>query len=326
MILPTCLFIIIEKLYRKNAHLFLLNMAIADLSITTIYIPRMIVRYTVGRWWYVKGTAGLALCRIVPFLHHVAILVSVFTILVATMDRFCAIMFPLRNIMTRKRTERIVIATWFGSAVLRFPYLIAPTLQPQGSYVICVSNLIGIFGSHRTIYERTLLSIYCTCLLATILLYTTVIIRLKTIKTPGTSNMTATTRKEQASKKLLQMMIVITLCFIFCWFIYFFAFDIFERPLNCYIRVIRFISAHANSALNPIILCFFDRQIGNSFKKTFTGMSRFRRNVKAKTFDAHVCAIQCKNSKKKSFIELKPTITKTCERSNNNEGFEMSIM
>lgn len=315
--------IFLGKLYRKNAHLFLLNMAIADLTITVIYMPRMIVMYGVGRWWYVKGTFGLILCRIVPFLHHVSILVSVLTILGATVDRFCAIMFPLRSIITRKVACGISIATWLGSAAVRFPYLITATLEPQGSYFVCNTNLIVLFGTDQRIYERALFSIYSACLLTTISLDIIVIIKLKRLKTPGTPNIRATARKNQASKKLLKMMIAITLCFILCWFVYFFAFDIFERPLNCYVRLVRFILAHANSALNPFIVLFFDVNFRVSFKKFSLRIFKFGRKSKVNIFDRNSYEIQGKTSPNKSFVELDQGCLQTYVKTNYIEAMQL---
>lgn len=286
-----------------------MNMVIADLLITIVYFPRMIVKYSFGRWWFVEGTFGLILCRMVLFLHHATILVSVFLILGATVDRFCAIMFPLRNKMTRKVARNFLIATWLVAAVVRFQYLITPTLKPQGTtkLFLCASNLNSLFGSqYREVYDRILLSIYSTCLLTTIWLYTIVIIKLKKVQTPGISNITAITRKEHASKKLLKMMIAITFCFIVCWFCYFFAFDIFPRPRSCYVSLTRFLFAHANSALNPIILCFFEKRFRANFKRVLQCMMWFRNGNQVQSIDGDDCVNQSKISQNHNFVELAP--------------------
>ncbi|KAK3733124.1 hypothetical protein QZH41_003233 [Actinostola sp. cb2023] len=258
--------IIKEKLVRKNAHLFLLNMAIADLIVTVVYMPRMVVMMLYGNIWLVTGTFGLVLCRVVPFLHHLAILVSVFTILGATIDRFCAMVFPLRNIMTRTVTRIIVVATWLLSATLRSPYFITPILKSE----FCNTNFKALFGGYVQIYTRTLLCIYCSSLVLTVVLYTILIIKLKRSKPPGACSNAAQARKEKASRKLLHMLLVITVCFILCWFVYFFAFDIFKRPLDCSIRFVRLFLAHCNSAINPCVLVVFNSRYRNGYKHCFS--------------------------------------------------------
>lgn len=316
--------IINGKLTRKSAHCFLLNMAVADLVVTVVYVPRMIARYSMGRGWFAYGTLGLVLCRSVPFLHHVSILASVFNILGVTVDRFCAMVFPLRNIMTRTVTKTIIIATWITSACLRFPYLVTPILKISRGAHVCATNMKSLFGDNYRIYERILMSVYTSSLLITILLYTILILILKQAKPPGVSNRFAQTRKEKASRKLLQMLVVLTICFILCWFVYFFAFDIFERPLDCKIGLLRFVLAHSNCAINPIILCVFNRQYRKRFRniaKRIVGCRKARSSVNA--YDGNVEAIRCRRFDDTSVIS-QPTTAKRDQR--NIDDIELSFV
>ncbi|KAK3733125.1 hypothetical protein QZH41_003235 [Actinostola sp. cb2023] len=182
-----------EKLARRNPHLFLLNMAIADLIVTVVYMPRMVVMMLYGNIWLVTGTFGLVLCHAVPFLHHLAILVSVFIILGATIDRFCAMVFPLRNIMTRTVTRIIVVATWLLSAILRSPYLIRPILVQRGASFRCFSNIQRVFGKAKQVYYDVLVWLYCISLVVTIVLYSITVIKLRKTKAidVGVANDTA---------------------------------------------------------------------------------------------------------------------------------------
>jgi hypothetical protein len=176
------------RLSRKNVHLFLVNMAVADLVVTVVYMPRMVVMMLYGNSWLITGTFGLILCRAVPFLHHLAIMVSVFTILGATFDRFCAMVFPLRKIMTRCAGKATVVIIWLLSAALRSPYLITPKLKQIGTELQCQSNHENLFGKHLKIYVNFLLAVYCASLVTTILLYSITILKLKRRNASGHCN------------------------------------------------------------------------------------------------------------------------------------------
>ncbi|XP_031571114.1 neuropeptide SIFamide receptor-like [Actinia tenebrosa] len=252
------------RLHRSNVHFFLLNMAIADLVVTVVYMPRMVVMMLYGNSWLVTGTFGLILCRTVPFLHHMSILVSVFTILGATLDRFFAMVFPLRNIVTRSIGKAMLVVIWLASAILRSPYVVTPVLKNIGSDIICSSNLQQFFGRHIELYYYFLLGLYCFSFFLIMLLYSVSILKLRRKKV--VFNNTAQARREQASKKLLNMLIVILVCFILCWFMYFFALSILPRPLSCETRFFRFFLAHSNSALNPCILAVFNRRYRIGYK------------------------------------------------------------
>ena len=77
-------------------------MAVANLVIITVYMPRLIPMFLIGAVWLVEGDLGYALCKMVSFLHHVAIIASVLTLLNWGLDTFFAVVFPLKNLFTTK--------------------------------------------------------------------------------------------------------------------------------------------------------------------------------------------------------------------------------
>ena len=287
----TVIVVLRGRLHRKNVHLFLVNMAIADLVVTVVYMPRMVVMMLYGTSWLVTGTVGLILCRTVPFLHHMSILVCVFTILGATLDRFFAMVFPLRTIMTKTVGKTIVVCIWVISGILRLPYVISPELKKHAHGVYCNSNLKEIFG----LYHMSLLSMYCILLVTTIVLYSTTIFKLRGNNSAGLCNDAARAKRAQASKKLLNMLIVVLVCFVLCWFLYFFALIILPRPLSCLTMFLRFFLAHSNSALNPCILAVFNHCYRRGYKRLFYQI-------------VHCCRA---NQNTDSLFEVSLSITKT---------------
>lgn len=261
------------RLIRKNAHLFLLNMAAADLVITVVYLPRMVIMMVYGTKWFVSGTPGLVLCRTVPFLHHVALLLSVLCTLSTTLDRFCSMVFPLRKMITQTVARIIVMSTWVLAIVLRSPYLIAPELiRRSTSSLSCATNLKSLFGRYTEVYTKGLVCLYCTVVVTTLVLYIVTIIKLRGTKPPGAFNTASEKRKEEASRQLLNMLFVITVCFVLCWSVYFFAFDIFNRPLDCSIRFVRLFLAHSNSAINPFVLVWFNKHFRDGYRRFFANV------------------------------------------------------
>lgn len=268
--------IVKNKLAKKNVHLLLLNMAVADLLVSVVYLSRMIVMMIYGDIWIITGEPGLILCRIVPFLHHLTILVSVLTILCATVDRFLAIVFPLRNILSLSVVKVIVVTTWLLSAILQSPYIFTAVLVPvAGGFFTCNVRFPILFGKAGTqVYHEFRLWWYCSSLVIIVILYTITIVKLKRSKHIGASSDIALARKQKASKKLLKLFLAVTACFICCWSLYFFA-DIFiDRPFPCNIYFIRFFLAHSNSALNPCVLILMDCQYRKGFKVMFNRSPR----------------------------------------------------
>ncbi|KAK3733127.1 hypothetical protein QZH41_003234 [Actinostola sp. cb2023] len=252
---------------RSCVHLFLANMAVADLTITIFYMPRMVVRIFYGSRWLLDGVLGLVSCRLVVFLHHTAILVSVFSVFLITVDRFCAIIFPLKRIMSKRVAKMSILSSWILAAALRSPFLMSPKVVPSSKYkLVCSARFVQFFGDFVSLYRHALAGVYWFCLASTICLYIVIISRLCLKKAPGNAT-EATSARQRAGRKLLKMLVSITAAYVACWFLYFMAIPIHgSTNLPCDLDFFRYLMAHSNSAINPCLLALFDETYRNGYK------------------------------------------------------------
>ena len=82
---------------RKAVNFFIVNMAISDLLITLVYMPRVVSILLAGYRWLAKGLAGLVFCKLVYFVHETALSVSIFSAVCISGERFLAVIRPLRT-------------------------------------------------------------------------------------------------------------------------------------------------------------------------------------------------------------------------------------
>jgi len=264
-----------NKLTKKNPHLLFFNMVISDFLLSVVYIPRMVVMMVYGDIWIIGGELGLMLCRIIPFLHHVTIKVSVLTIMLVTVDRFLVVVFPLKNILKLKMVKVVIVIAWFIAIIFQSPYLLTAVLVPvAGGSSTCSVRFSLLLGQTGTqVYYKLMLWWYCITLVIIIILSVLAVVKLKKSKEIGVNNDIALARKQKASEKLLKLVFIVTGCFICCWSMYFFT-DIFiDRPFPCIIYFFRFFLAHTNSAFNPCILLVTNQEYRNGFKAIFTRRS-----------------------------------------------------
>ena len=257
---------------RTNINLLISNMAAADVLVTTVYMPRLAVMYAIGAQW-IRGTLGLVLCKIIPFLHGASLLVSILTLLLVAIERLCAVRFPLRRNFDSKRTKIGIALIWLIATVARVPYFLALriTVEPNGR-AYCVSKLKAFFGVEeaRDIYYTSLMAtFYATPLVMIVVSYSLVATELRKSIAPGLpSTNNASERRLKARQNAVRMTIAITAAFVVCWFTYFLA-QIASDRVPCPLRFWRLFLAHSNSAINPCIYAYCNGE----FRKGFRGLT-----------------------------------------------------
>ena len=267
-----------DKTMRKVAFNFLIvNMAVADLVITMVYMPRLIVMWLRGTEWFVGGVFGSVLCKIVPPLHVISLLVSILTLLALAVDRFIAIVLPLRQKLTVKSCKFLIAFIWFLAIAARIPYICHLEIifrETRGVFV-CTPNTESVFGNRqsRKIYSAFLMiTCYGLPFIVTIACYSVIVVTLRQQKPlcDDTSACTAD-RRDKASRKVFYMLLSVTAAFVFCWMTYFIGPILFES-MPCTFKFLRLFLAHSNSAVNPCLYAVFNQTFRQGYKRLLSSI------------------------------------------------------
>ncbi len=83
-------------------------MSLSDLLFVTICIPPTAVDYAIG-WPF-----GNAWCKLVQYLVHASVYGSVYTLVLLSLDRYLAVVYPVRSISLRTvwHTAVAIVVTW----------------------------------------------------------------------------------------------------------------------------------------------------------------------------------------------------------------------
>ena len=136
----------------------------------------------------------------------------------------------------------------------------------SGARQICSGILDNAFSNENApaiYYTFLLITFYAFPWLTILILYSTVAFILKRGKTPRQEGITAVRlnrARGRATKKILKMMVVITIVFLVCWITYFLVFLIF-RKVPCSVGFWRLFLAHCNCAINPILFSVFNTTV-----------------------------------------------------------------
>ena len=252
---------------RKPINLFIANMASSDLLYPIFWIPLNLSFLHTNYSFLIGGKLGQALCKLLPFFGHVSFVVSIQNLILIAVDRFGAVVFPLRSPPIRsKLCPFFILATWIVAVAASSPYLFTFELveSPEGTW--CAFEWEKVFGESSS-YDSFVLASYSLFIyipvLLLVILYSIIVIKLKTQAHPGEQSANTQQERNRRERNVLQMSIAIVTVFVFCWSPYSIniliiqyqdSFTHFSCSFWLYPYVTVYIS-HVYCAINPII-CF----------------------------------------------------------------------
>ena len=266
------------KTMRKPINFLIVNMAMSDLLFPIFTIPwDMQVLYTNS--WLIGGPLGQALCKLVTYSAQVSLVVSVQSLVLIAVDRFGAVVFPLRSpLISSKLCPFFILATWIIALAVGSPYLFALKLVEYPEGLLCAVSWKEVFGessSHDNYFITTLIIYLLISLVLIVILYITIYIKLKSLKIPGERSANAGQQRHQRERNVLKMAIAIVIGFAVClvpyiiaWFLWIFVFDIWSCGFQQFFYFSLFMT-RINCAINPCICFFFSGNYRIGLKNLF---------------------------------------------------------
>ena len=259
---------------RKSIHYLIVNMAMADIFLT-VYMPRMIALAYVGYEWQIDNLPGEIFCKISTLLNHACMTASILTVVAISFDRFLAVIFPLRSsLLTIPRTKVIIIFIWLTAIAFRVPMAYSASLHNLNGKPNCYIVLDETFGdgTKKVYYFLNLFSLFVIPFFIILILYTAILVTLKK-RTPPQVDTTMNInpwqqRKEETTRRVLQLATAVVMAFIICWFLYFIRLILFSYnvDVSCHILFLHLFLAHSNSAINPCLYVVFSESYRHGVK------------------------------------------------------------
>ena len=134
------------KTMSKPINFLIVNMAISDLLVPIFLIPWNVKLLYINSW-LIGGPLGQALCKLVNFLPSASILVSIQSLVLIAVDRFGAVVFPLRSpLISSKLCPFFMLAPWIIAMAVFSPCLFAFKLVEYPGGLECAQRWKEIFG------------------------------------------------------------------------------------------------------------------------------------------------------------------------------------
>lgn len=128
------------------------NMAASDLLVSIFAVPNQLCQVIFGeRAWLIDGIMGSVLCKLVFFCQDISTAVSIQSLVVISMERYRAIVYPFRPaVITPKRCKFIIPLIWLASVSLHGIYFYAARLESINNTTICDFRWEPQFDNRQT--------------------------------------------------------------------------------------------------------------------------------------------------------------------------------
>ena len=277
---------------RKTVNYFIVNMAVSDLLLSLMVIVFITGLLNDSWQWNVRGILGSVFCKLFHFANPVSLVVSSQSLVWIAIDRFVAIVFPIKlGLISNKFRAIAIVSTWIIAGLLNFPKLIIWGLVEYGNETYC-SDIGSVFTNQEAIVAYIWLqmtSFFFVPLFFVCILYTAIAISLKR-QSKALADTTPSVQRHSLNKRTraIQMTFVIVVLFYICVSPYALLNIIpftHWRPSCSFQRLFMFLAIfmlHLTSIVNPIICLSFVESYRHGLRNILCPCSRIRNNRMAK--------------------------------------------
>ena len=199
---------------RKPINMLIANMAMSDLLYPIFWVPVHLAKVPAGSW-LIGGTLGQALCKLHLFLSDISSLVSIHSLVLITVDRFVAVVVPLRSpLISRKLTVSVLHCRYVDRRNGRsFAIFCCP------DRLMCERLWKEAFGgnTYPNYFLAGAILFFYTPFIVLVILYSIIMIKLKKQVHPGEQSANAEEQRTRRNRNVLKMATAIMVVFFICW-------------------------------------------------------------------------------------------------------------
>uniref|UniRef100_A0AAV2IZ02 Alpha-1A adrenergic receptor n=1 Tax=Knipowitschia caucasica TaxID=637954 RepID=A0AAV2IZ02_KNICA len=286
--------------WRSVTHYFIVNLAAADLLLSSAVMPFSAASEALGRWVF-----GRTFCSVWAALDVLCCTASILSLCVISIDRYLAVSYPLRypTVATGRRCLAAVACLWGLSAAISVGPLFGwKQPQPEDETVCQITEEPGyaLFSALGSFYIPLAIILVMYCRVYTVATRETKSLR-KGSKGENSEGVTlrihrgnaahsdkqGSVKHKRASFAVLKMIKfsseekaaktlgIVVGCFILCWLPFFLVLPIGSifptyRPSETVFKI-TFWLGYFNSCINPIIYPCFSKEFNRAFQHVLRG-------------------------------------------------------
>ncbi|XP_069069848.1 uracil nucleotide/cysteinyl leukotriene receptor [Pleurodeles waltl] len=185
-----------------TANIFLMYLALADLTFVLILPTRVVYHFSSNHWPF-----GEVPCRLTGFLFYLNMYASIYFLTCISVDRFLAIVYPVRSIRLRRPLYAHLACTfvWVIVAVAMAPLLLSPQTVQVNDTIVCLQ----LYREKTSRYALVSVAVAFTVpFVTTVTCYLLIIHRLRN------GNRIEKHLKDKAIKMIILVLTIFLVCFV----------------------------------------------------------------------------------------------------------------
>ena len=295
-----------NKRLRRSINYFVLNMAVSDLFNPLTIMPIKIVQIISGsESWKVDSPwiLGNILCKVSYFLPDVSLVVSIESLLLISMDRLVAVVFPLKARRFSTKAHLIsILCTWIIAIAVHAPYFYTFRLFTGSDNVTyCEARWAPAFDhieTHKRYVTATFIIFVVVPICILTIVYGTIAWALKAeSKKMDVESCNKQTKIKEHNSKVIRSSVAIITAFALCMIPQLismltrvFVWNWQVLPICAFRTVFPFIATfmlHSWSAVNPCICFIFIKSYQSTLKRVLCSRCLPEHNVKSLDLTTH---------------------------------------
>lgn len=258
--------VLFNQQMRNTTNLLILNLSLADLLFICFCIPFTGADYSLS-WW----PFGEFWCKTVQYLIICTAYISIYTLVLMSLDRFLAVLFPVSRLRSERNTIVSIFVIWVIVLVTCLPVFHAHGIfeyMDNGRNLTSCTYTNESFMAWSTFHISFFITSYLMPLIFISILYFLMLLRL------WKSNLTQSAESKRGKRRVTRLVLVIVACFAILWLpiqmILLLKSLKYLRELT-HLTIALQISAHilayASSCVNPLLYAFLSENFRKSFRK-----------------------------------------------------------
>ncbi|XP_053547725.1 prolactin-releasing peptide receptor-like [Bombina bombina] len=210
------IYVICKTKKMHNVTNFLVgNLAFSDMLMCATCVPLTLAYAFEPRGW----VFGSFMCYFVFLMQPVTVFVSVFTLTVIAVDRYHAMVHPLRRRMTIPTCAYILAGIWLLSCLMAAPALVHTyhVEFPELDFSICEEFWVGMEKKRLAYAYSTLFLTYALPLIVISVSYLRISVRLKNRVVPGNITNIQAEWDRARRRKTFRLLVLVVVAFGVCW-------------------------------------------------------------------------------------------------------------
>ncbi|XP_050685430.1 RYamide receptor-like [Leptidea sinapis] len=273
---------------------FIMNLAVGDILMTILCIPFSFVSMLVLRYW----PFGMVMCKVVNYSQAVSVFVSSYTLLAISIDRYLAVMRPLKPRLGSVAAKFIVSFVWAGACATAAPIFVVSNIKRPTSWHdiceadVCLEQWEYVEQSHQYSCVLMLLQ-FGLPLTALVLTYTRIAHMVWGGRPPGEAQTVRDLRLQLAKRKMIRMMVTVVVVFTVCWLplnVFIILWTIHEQDMEWamwpgmpYVWFAAHWLAMSHCCYNPVIYCYMNSRYRRGFQQAISCLLRSNMDAIADT-------------------------------------------